>query len=356
MPDSTPERLLKGWLRRRAPRVYSKILRVREGMFDWGSHVMPGPVTAWRLLWKAYYRCRFRMAHSPGSYRPRIGMHTVFIARENILFMEEWILHHRSLGVEHFFLYDNSAVEVTRGSRRNRRRPSEVSNHHVPFGRIVTMTDRDIQDELDRLQHEIPNVFVYQWSPLGHDGRVHYQQVECQTMAIDRHGDMVDWMLFMDVDEYLVLGGEDDAKLPELCGQMAVGGDVGAEFWGVQMDDRYNHMEKSVCEISVACGQHHSWARFGKVLCYLPRVNAVWIHGFRPFHPRLQLPRERVHYRHYRCRHARGSNLTVAPLSPPAMTHGSEWKLGWVIPDWEMVMEATTGPDGHAEAERIMGL
>ena len=282
------------------------------------------------------------MAHSPGSYRPRIGMHTVFIARENILFLEEWVLYHKSLGVEYFFLYDNSAVGVMRGSRHNRRHPGEVSNHHVPFGRMVTMTDRDIQDELNRLQREIPNVFVYPWSPLGHDGRVQYQQVECQTMAINRHGDMVDWMLFMDVDEFLVPG--DDTKLQELCRQMAAGGHVGAEFWGSQMDDRYNHLETRVCEISVACGQSHSWERFGKILCYLPRVNAVWVHGFRPFRPRLQLPRERVHYRHYRCRHAGDSNLTVAPLNPPAMTHGPEWKLGWVIPDWKVVMEESYTP------------
>ena len=39
---------------------------------------------------------------------PVVGIHTVFIARENILFLKEWILYHKYMGIEHFFLYDNS--------------------------------------------------------------------------------------------------------------------------------------------------------------------------------------------------------------------------------------------------------
>ena len=37
-----------------------------------------------------------------------VGIHTVFIAKENILFLKEWILYHKYMGIEHFFLYDNS--------------------------------------------------------------------------------------------------------------------------------------------------------------------------------------------------------------------------------------------------------
>ena len=37
-----------------------------------------------------------------------VGIHTVFIARENILFLKEWVLYHKYMGIEHFFLYDNS--------------------------------------------------------------------------------------------------------------------------------------------------------------------------------------------------------------------------------------------------------
>ena len=30
------------------------------------------------------------------------------LPRENILFLKEWLLYHKYMGIEHFFLYDNS--------------------------------------------------------------------------------------------------------------------------------------------------------------------------------------------------------------------------------------------------------
>ena len=53
------------------------------------------------------FAVRHRIAH-PIKYEPKIGMHTVFVAKENILFLEEWIKYHKDLGVDYFFLYDNS--------------------------------------------------------------------------------------------------------------------------------------------------------------------------------------------------------------------------------------------------------
>ena len=37
-----------------------------------------------------------------------LGMHTVFLARENIAYLKEWIVYHALLGVQHFYLYDNT--------------------------------------------------------------------------------------------------------------------------------------------------------------------------------------------------------------------------------------------------------
>ena len=40
----------------------------------------------------------------------QIAIHTVFILKENILFLEEWIKYHILLGFNKFYLYDNSKV------------------------------------------------------------------------------------------------------------------------------------------------------------------------------------------------------------------------------------------------------
>jgi hypothetical protein len=45
----------------------------------------------------------------------KIAIHSVFIVKENILFLEEWIDYHIQIGVDAFYLYDNSKVEKRTG-------------------------------------------------------------------------------------------------------------------------------------------------------------------------------------------------------------------------------------------------
>ena len=284
------------------------------------------------------------------TYTPRIGMHTVFIAKENILFLEEWIQHHRALGVSEFHLYDNSKVEITGQRGLHTERVGEIDKRGVPYDYLVTMTDDDIQAELDRLQREIPRVFVYEWSPEGRDGRVGHRQPRCQTQAVQRHQDTVDWMLFMDMDEYLVLG--EGVELSRICRDLMVRGFVGAEFLEHTMENRYRHLDKMVPEIDRECLNEHD-VPGNKILCYLPRTSRVNIHVFWPF-SRAILGRERIHYRHYKCHHS-VDGAKVAPLKPPATEHGPGWKLRRVRPDWREVVERTKGPGGHAEARLILG-
>ena len=45
----------------------------------------------------------------------KIAIHTVFILKENILFIEEWIYYHILLGFNKFYLYDNSKMNKVTG-------------------------------------------------------------------------------------------------------------------------------------------------------------------------------------------------------------------------------------------------
>ena len=222
------------------------------------------------------FRRRFLAEHDAETYQPCIGMHTTFIAKENILFLEEWILHHRALGVEHFFLYDNSAVEVP--PFRDGRSPRSLDRRRIPYDYLVTMTDQDVQAELDRLQREIPGVHVYEWSPRDENGKVCFSEILSRTTAATRHRDTVDWMLFMDIDEYLVLG--DGVELSQLCKDLATKGYSGAKFREHRMENRYRHMDKMVAEIDMECNQHHHQryrlAGSVKTLCYLPKPKPRW--------------------------------------------------------------------------------
>ena len=65
----------------------------------------------------------------------KIAIHSVFILKENIYFLEEWIDYHMNLGFNKFYLYDNSKVQKTGGCHNNRRQfiPNEVNKYRVNY-------------------------------------------------------------------------------------------------------------------------------------------------------------------------------------------------------------------------------
>ena len=142
----------------------------------------------------------------PSARRPLVGIHTVFIAKENILFLKEWILYHKLKGVAHFFLYDNTGV--TRSSYWAERSPhnvnGRVSKYGVPYDELVNLSDAEIRRILDDIQREIPNVTIVRWQPRDSDGNIMYAQVRAANDALSRYGERVDWMAFMDMDEFMV--------------------------------------------------------------------------------------------------------------------------------------------------------
>ena len=147
----------------------------------------------------ALRRLAYRMGKR-GSGAPRVGIHTVFIGKENILFLKEWVLYHRYMGVEHFFLYDNSgSYGYNKGVSRPLFEPNSKNKYGIPYDDMVALSDDKIADVLDHIRLEIPNVHVVRWQPTDAEGRVKFAQVEAQNDALKRFGPTVDWMVFMDM-------------------------------------------------------------------------------------------------------------------------------------------------------------
>ncbi len=70
------------------------------------------------------------------------GIHTVYIPRENLRFLEEWIQYHLLLGTEYFYLYDNT------GSTSLEHGNSIAVNGKNKYGRSFdqSLTDAGIED------------------------------------------------------------------------------------------------------------------------------------------------------------------------------------------------------------------
>jgi len=128
-----------------------------------------------------------------------LGMHTVFLARENIAHIKEWIVYHALLGIQHFYLYDNTGSIGRDGSN------STTNKYGINFfERTKALTDADVADQLDRIIADVSvDVTLIKWQPRDGQGRIHYGYNESVYHCIRTYGRQTEWMAFIDVDEFL---------------------------------------------------------------------------------------------------------------------------------------------------------
>ena len=217
--------------------------------------------------------------HLHGSQRtagcPIIGVHTVFIAKENILFLREWIIYHQLKGISHFFLYDNIGVTAKSSfAVKNSPNliPGRVSKHNIPYADMVLLTDTEVSEILISIQQEFRNVHIIQWQPRAADGQITYGQVEAQNAALRESRGIVDWMVFMDMDEYLV----SSESIPEIARRLEASGRTGAFFYDRIMASRFADLGKYVTDVT----QCPSSDKFRSVMSpkYLCKVRwAIWV-------------------------------------------------------------------------------
>ena len=122
-------------------------------------------------------------------------------------------------GVDHFFLYDNSEstrAEWWRDLSNPHLEVGRVNKYRIPYGEIVTLSALEISEVLEHIASEIPNVHIIKWSPKDEDGNVVYGHVDALNDALKKYGNLVDWMAFIDTDEFIV----SDASLPEMADRL----------------------------------------------------------------------------------------------------------------------------------------
>ena len=138
----------------------------------------------------------------------KIAIHSVFIAKENILFLEEWIDYHIQLGVDEFFLYDNSKVEKIVGFDAPKKFmiPGKINRNKVNFDKLVNLSDTDIAIILKQIQAKYNNVNIIEWSPKDMDGKIcHFQEKAHNDCLAKLKQTDIDWCISIDMDEYIVL-------------------------------------------------------------------------------------------------------------------------------------------------------
>ena len=160
------------------------------------------------------------VAIAAAKRRRTFAIHTVFIAKENILFMEEWLDYHMQLGFTKFYLYDNSKSAGLGEWYRERMTPASFNNivpgkvnkHRINYHERVDMSNGQVADLLRRIADKYrDHVALIEWSPLDDNGAVTYGQLEAHTDCLARmKKERVDWCANIDMDEFIVLGKHGD--------------------------------------------------------------------------------------------------------------------------------------------------
>lgn len=180
----------------------------------------------------------------------KIAIHTVFILKENILFLEEWIYYHILLGFNKFYLYDNSKIGKVTGYDKVKCPliiPQKVNKYGVNYDQIVNMTDTEMNQFVQKICEKYKCIEIIEWSPTDKEGKILYNQVEAHNHCLKKlKSDKIDWCANIDMDEYIVIKDFDNIGeyISSLSPKMK-----NIKLGQIRFDSRFNNTDKLVTDI-----------------------------------------------------------------------------------------------------------
>ena len=131
-----------------------------------------------------------------------LSLHTVFILSENIKWLEEFLIYYQHLGFEHFYLYDNEGSS----GRINSNYIDQSGNKYLTkYGFKRSAYNKS--EDLKKLQHILnkyrDKITYIRWQPRDKKGHIVYSQTEAIEHFSSVYGHENEWVLFLDLDEFL---------------------------------------------------------------------------------------------------------------------------------------------------------
>ena len=185
------------------------------------------------------------------------AIHSVFIIKENILFLEEWIDYHIKLGFDKFYLYDNSKVQLSEKNSLNK--PcfvaGSVNKYGVNYKQQVKLSNNQIQILLNKIQKKYKCVYIIEWSPKNEKGVVLYEQAKAHNHCLKQlKRDKIQWCASIDMDEYIVIKNMNNIKryVSKLLQKNKNISNINLKQ--ILFDSRFTNMDKLVTNITDSCG------------------------------------------------------------------------------------------------------
>jgi hypothetical protein len=208
----------------------------------------------------------------------KIAIHSVFIAKENILFLEEWIDYHTQLGVEAFYLYDNSKVQRVNSFNAHKKWiiPGKVNKYNINFDELVKLSEDDIRNILLKIESKYKHVNIIEWSPKDSTGKIcHFQEkAHADCLAKLKNTD-IDWCASIDMDEFIVLNS---ISLKEYISKLDPS-TYSCVLSQKRYDSRFNNIGIPVVNINKVEKQHLAFNNAHKYIYNVKNTSKVDVHS-----------------------------------------------------------------------------
>lgn len=135
----------------------------------------------------------------------RLAVHTLFLPRESLPYMEEWLLYHTLLGFDEFKLYDNTGSSGDVSSPFRQKYGNKVTKYGLPT--ISEETSDERINEVVQMMCSKFNAEIIPW-PTEHFS----QEVLLETVKDHCHREDSDYTAFIDMDEYVCVGSHLNIK------------------------------------------------------------------------------------------------------------------------------------------------
>lgn len=211
------------------------------------------------------------------------AIHSVFILKENILFLEEWIDYHISLGFNKFYLYDNSKVTISGGHHPNSKtfKAGKVNKYGVNYDDVVNLTNEELYEKLNLIKQKYKCIDVIEWSPKDEDGNILFNQTQAHNHCLKRmKKDNIQWCANIDMDEYIVINNNLTIK-GFIKTILETNKNISAIYLTQKrFDSRFNNLNKPVTSINKMEVTTLPPTHSNKIIYKVKNTNSMSVHSW----------------------------------------------------------------------------
>ena len=141
----------------------------------------------------------------------KFAIHTVFILKENILFLEDWLKYHIHIGFDKFYLYDNTGSKYQDIGNGDNIVENKKNKYGIQYDKYIN--DDQTQIKFEEIFNKYKDNIVYiKWQPKNDKGQIIYGQTESINDYINKYADENDWTAFIDMDEFIYMKDYDSIQ------------------------------------------------------------------------------------------------------------------------------------------------